>query len=69
MIDPKPEDIGRAVIHRPDGIGAAERSGVITAISAAFVYVRFKHAVASEGILRNQLYWATPRNKHSGFKA
>jgi hypothetical protein len=57
MIDPKPEDIGRAVIYRSSG-GDKIEEGVISSVNERYVFVRYGSST-SAATFRENLYWPT----------
>jgi hypothetical protein len=64
MIEPTKADIGRRVVYCPVG-GEAEH-GVITAISGAYVFVRYGDEQHSKGTDRGDLEWVDVRQEPEG---
>jgi hypothetical protein len=56
VIDPTPDDIGRAVIYR-DRSGTVVEEGVITSFNVHFVFARYGTDKHSKGALREDLEW------------
>lgn len=57
MIEPKLEDIGRAVIYKQPHLPKGE-SGVITSFNKYYVFVRYGSDIQSKGTYRRHLSWA-----------
>lgn len=59
MIHPQEKDIGRAVRYRSNG-GDKVEDGVITSISAMFVFVLYAGTSAPAATERSNLEWLAP---------
>jgi hypothetical protein len=57
MIAPTLRDIGRKVVYRAGHPGAKAEEGVITSVSADYVFVRYGSGTTSAATRREDLEW------------